>query len=306
MTDQPISPVVAVDVDGVLRVPNAKAGREYREGIVTAEISMRSDAYPRRFHAIPSWDEGDPWTATHSFSGIGANWMRGLLSRGVDVVWASTWVEHANTYFAPALGLPPLPVAVVDDGEPDRTPAEWKIRQLSSNALWRGRPLLWVDDLPAIRRPVQLDQARRPVDRALTMSFIVPDTTRGLSTGDIQSLDDWVDLASTVDGQQELRRRRQQRLRRVRDRNRQYQWGSEAAYRRWRKYELALRKALPPDSLLSGMLAGHLAEERDDIDVAHVRYLLDEWGGTWEPSLDELLQILESLRSQGGDAPAQP
>jgi hypothetical protein len=65
-------------------------------------------------------------------------------------VWATTWLEDANTEIAPLLGLPDLPV--VTWPEPDgATQREdqwlglcWKTRTVAAWAA--GRPFAWVDD----------------------------------------------------------------------------------------------------------------------------------------------------------------
>jgi HAD domain in Swiss Army Knife RNA repair proteins len=66
------------------------------------------------------------------------------------LVWATTWLEDANTEIAPLLGLPDLPV--VTWPEPDgATQREdqwlglcWKTRTVAAWAA--GRPFAWVDD----------------------------------------------------------------------------------------------------------------------------------------------------------------
>jgi hypothetical protein len=62
-----------------------------------------------------------------------------------DLVWATTWGAEANTYIAPVLGLPELPVVdwpTMHDARPDGT--FWKTRHLVTHA--DGRPFAWVDD----------------------------------------------------------------------------------------------------------------------------------------------------------------
>ncbi|GEK85186.1 hypothetical protein [Microbacterium aerolatum] len=304
MTSDPYRPVVAVDVDGVLRVPNAKPGLEFRDGIITAEITMSRAAYPTLFHAMLRPDDPDEWTETHSFSGIGADWIRNLINRGVEVVWATTWLGHANTYFAPALGVPSLPVGVVDDGWSDWSSASWKSRQLGSN--WAGRPLLWVDDVPVLYPEARLDRLRRPVDRALTRSFIVPNPTFGIRAADVQILDEWLALTSTEAGQRELRRQRQLQFRRRRDRFRRERWGTEAAYRRWRKYRRALNEVLAPDSVLGSTLTSELAEHEGNLSLAEIAFLRKEWGDRADPPAEELLRVIESVRRLEDDASTKP
>lgn len=62
-----------------------------------------------------------------------------------DLAWATTWGEEANTFVAPVLGLPSLPV--VDwPATPGIGPGGtfWKTRYLVAHA--DGRPFAWVDD----------------------------------------------------------------------------------------------------------------------------------------------------------------
>jgi len=105
-------PVVAVDVDGVLRLRRGKAARPDPPGAFVAQVTVFRYAYPRVFHSPPTWNDDGMSTGRHMFSGVGATWLRSLLDRDVEVVWATTWQHYANEYFAPLLGIPPLPVAV--------------------------------------------------------------------------------------------------------------------------------------------------------------------------------------------------
>ncbi|WP_329264354.1 HAD domain-containing protein [Streptomyces pseudovenezuelae] len=67
------------------------------------------------------------------------------LSDRYDLVWATTWRQEANTFIAPVLGLPALPVV---DWPTTLTPGPngtfWKTRHLVTHA--RGRPFAWLDD----------------------------------------------------------------------------------------------------------------------------------------------------------------
>ncbi|MGC9544584.1 HAD domain-containing protein [Streptomyces sp. UG1] len=74
--------------------------------------------------------------------------LQRLTELGVELVWATTWMDDANTTLAPWLGLPPLPV--VDWPEEDAQPSlglrapHWKTRPLVAWAA--GQPFAWVDD----------------------------------------------------------------------------------------------------------------------------------------------------------------
>jgi hypothetical protein len=72
---------------------------------------------------------------------------------GLELVWATTWLEEANTLIAPAIGLPSLPVIRYppDDLESDGTGSHrwrldgaWKWPSVAAYAA--GRPLAWLDD----------------------------------------------------------------------------------------------------------------------------------------------------------------
>ncbi len=75
-------PVVAVDVDGVLRLRRGKAPDADRLGAFAAKVTVRRDAYPHVFHSPPMWSEDGLSTKRSLFSGVGAAWVRSLLDRG--------------------------------------------------------------------------------------------------------------------------------------------------------------------------------------------------------------------------------
>lgn len=59
---------------------------------------------------------------------------------GGELVWATTWLDEANTLIGPELGLPTLPVM---DWDPSGSP-RWKFE---AALRWScGRPLVWFDD----------------------------------------------------------------------------------------------------------------------------------------------------------------
>jgi hypothetical protein len=107
-----------------------------------------------------------------------------------DLVWATTWLDDANTEIAPRLGLPDLPVVAW----PKPTGAQeregqwfglcWKTRTLVSWAA--GRAFAWVDDeiTEADRDWVA---AHHPAP-ALLRSI---DASRGLTDQDFAALSAW-------------------------------------------------------------------------------------------------------------------
>jgi len=199
------SPVVALDVDGVLRIPEPRPG----EGTETiaAEITMRRDLFPSRFHQSPRWDDEGAFTATHFFAATGVEWVRSLVERGVDVRWCTTWGILANTYFTTVLGLPEFP-AIFAPPRWDENAVEWKVRIIAEAS--RGRPVLWVDD-QAWEEALRYTHA----PRALTGVRHI-DPAVGITPDDVTAMDTWLTLAGSPEGHDELRRQ----WRRHRDRQR--------------------------------------------------------------------------------------
>ncbi|WP_345047879.1 hypothetical protein [Microbacterium invictum] len=253
---------------------------------------MQRDGYPTFLHREPDWDEVDQWTDEHWFSGIGAAWVRDLLARGIDVVWATTWQHHANTHFAPILGLPELPVAVHGSGYFSESSPHWKARKLARQ--FDARPLLWVDDNPIRDRP--FDQLRRPHDRALTNAHWIKSWHNGITARDVTEMDDWLSLAATTDGQQELRVRRRRALDRQRARQRRQQWGSETSYRSWHAVRARLETELGLDDDDIGLLASHLRTHPDRIDREHVALLMAEFGHAITVPAESIVDILRHYR----------
>ncbi len=251
MNVQRFRPVVAIDLDGVLRIPPTREGSPVREGIISAQITFRRDAYPTLHHSQPHWDECGEFTDEdgEEFSGVGVAWVHDLIRRSVEVVWATTWQDHANTYFSPILGFPKLPVAIVDNGSSFRDPSEWKIAQLGEDPRWAGRPLAWVDD--DIPPGWDLERTRCPRDKAITLSHRVASSWRGLVQRDVDHLDAWLALASTPDGQAELRRRRRAELQLAATRRRRQRQRADRAER----CEAALNLLLPEHPELARVLA---------------------------------------------------
>ncbi|MGW6737807.1 HAD domain-containing protein [Streptomyces sp. NPDC055013] len=125
---------------------------------------------------------------------LGARLTR-LAGLGCELVWATTWLDDANTCVAPWLGLPPLPVMDWPDeadepgsgaglGRP-RGRLHWKTRPLVAWAA--GRPFLWVDD-----EITDADRAWVAAHHAAPALLHHVDHRHGLTERDLGLLEEWV------------------------------------------------------------------------------------------------------------------
>ena len=68
-----------------------------------------------------------------------------VRSGAAEVRWHSTWRGAAVTDFAPALGLPPIPISVAPEWI-DRPHAGWWKLPAAQRVVAAGRRLVWTDD----------------------------------------------------------------------------------------------------------------------------------------------------------------
>ena len=107
------------------------------------------------------------------------------------LVWATTWLEDANTEIAPRLGLPDLPVVMW----PEPTEAQeredqwfglcWKTRTVVDWAA--GRPFAWVDD-----EITDADRDWASGNHPAPAMLRSIDASRGLTDRDFAALDAWL------------------------------------------------------------------------------------------------------------------
>jgi hypothetical protein len=119
-------------------------------------------------------------------------WLR-ELSEVYELAWATTWLERANDYISPLLGLPELPVVPVQQslrgtGGPIPRSDWFPILRHSG-----GRPFAWIDDLIP-NRLLRADAAR--ADRLL----LPVDPGDGLRRRDVDLLLNRPPTAVAVDG----------------------------------------------------------------------------------------------------------
>lgn len=295
--DPRFSPVVAIDVDGVLKVGGPDPGTRPAEGVFKRRVTIYEDGYPSYMHRQPLWDDG-AWRATHWFSGIGAEWVRELLSSGIDVALATTWRDAANRYFARPLRLPQLPVATMTPGAPWWSSSYWKAVELGP--AFHGRPLMWVDDQKSADALQKLHQLRRPRDRALTHFQWVTEWTSGITREDVAAMNEWLELAGTPEGHDELRRRRQLEQARLRYRIHKHHHGTYANYKRWRAIHARLLHAFGDQTVFVAMIADLASKSPSSVDRATIAGILTDWGGPDAPEPDTIIRALGDAYGDSG------
>ncbi|MEU9549074.1 HAD domain-containing protein [Streptomyces werraensis] len=129
-------PLLFLDVDGPLN-PYAAQPERRPQGYLTLRVPRNAalvdevSLSPRR-RPLRGW--------------LNPEHGRALLRLEYDLCWATTWMDEANRWIAPALGLPGLPFVDFGDAlfreRPDRV--HWKTAPLVEHA--GGRPFAWVDD----------------------------------------------------------------------------------------------------------------------------------------------------------------
>jgi hypothetical protein len=162
VTDRASQPLLFLDVDGPLLPFGGSQQREARPGDAAPHLAqLHVEAGPR------------------------------LARLSCTLVWATTWLQDANTEIAPRLGLPDLPVVTWPEPTPEQEREDrwfglcWKTRTLVSWAA--GRPFAWVDD--------EISDADRDwvsgnhPGPALLRSV---DASRGLLDVDLAALEAWL------------------------------------------------------------------------------------------------------------------
>lgn len=118
-------PLLFLDVDGPLN-PWAAQPERRPAGYTTIRVSL----HPGR--ALRVWLNPEHGAA--------------LLTLGFDLCWATTWMDAANRWIGPVIGLPELPYVDFGAGlfalRPDSV--HWKTEAIVAYA--GGRPFAWVDD----------------------------------------------------------------------------------------------------------------------------------------------------------------
>lgn len=286
-------PVLAFDVDGVLRV-NAP-GFPLEESLLI-DVTMNKDNYPEIFHGKPKWDALGEYRSTQVFAKTGVNFLKELQreSDSAEPVFATTWQRWANEYFVEPLGLNPLPVAVKTLKPFERNYSHcspsWKTGQLSRQ--FDGRPLAWIDDNMPDRAGELLEELRRPEDRHLTLSYRVNPQT-GLTARDVSIIREWMKLASTPDGQEELRLIELERVEREKMSVEERRAVKALENEIYRETLAKARELFPRNTYLSSNLAS-LSVHRDGLTVETLEYALKRNNTKADP-----VALGEALRREG-------
>ncbi|GAA4533123.1 MULTISPECIES: HAD domain-containing protein [Nonomuraea] len=118
-----MKPLLLLDVDGVLN-PTGRPSPDFRR----YRCTIGSTVY-----------------TVHLNQRHGTRLMELALETGSELVWATTWEQHANEWIAPRLGLPPLPVIEMAPGENGSRHGEmFKTRHVAEYV--GDRPFVWFDD----------------------------------------------------------------------------------------------------------------------------------------------------------------
>ncbi|MFI9117680.1 hypothetical protein [Streptomyces venezuelae] len=157
-----VTPLLFLDVDGPL-IPFGASGREY-----------------------PTYAPRPPRAVSPLLARLDPAQGPRLAALPYELVWATTWEDDANTWIAPRLGLPALPlVRWPEDGPEPPVGVHWKTLGLVAWAA--GRPFAWVDD--EIGAADRAWVAAHHPGRALLHRV---DPRQGLTSGDFLRLAGWV------------------------------------------------------------------------------------------------------------------
>jgi hypothetical protein len=170
-------PLLLLDVDGPLN-PYAADDADLADGYQTHRLIPSDWSVPIRVRLNPAHG---PMLVALAGAGL------------VELAWATTWNQDANSMIAPLIGLPELPVVPIPhpamDAPRDRI---WKRDPVEQFA--DGRPLAWFDDdfvMPGDARWAQ----ERTAGGAATL--LVPVEPRvGLVQGDVDRVSEWARQAA--------------------------------------------------------------------------------------------------------------
>ncbi|MEU6562530.1 HAD domain-containing protein [Nocardia nova] len=122
-------------------------------------------------------------------------WLNGLLVTGVEVAWATSWLDLANEWIAPRIGLrQSLPV--IDVGRSSGVRFGWTSKFKPVSEFAAGRHLAWVDDDFGGKEPGWAEDRTR---FGLTTLIVQPYPLAGLTAEHMSAVDDWAEAVLSVD-----------------------------------------------------------------------------------------------------------
>ncbi|MFJ5829484.1 hypothetical protein [Streptomyces sp. NPDC093089] len=179
-------PLLFLDVDGPLNPYAAKPERR-PDGYTTLRVPLESGAHENDRGFLSRRRQLRVW--------LNPEHARFLLRLGFELCWATTWMDDANRWIAPVLGLPELPFVDFGDVLLQERPdgVHWKTAPLVHYA--SGRPFAWVDDEQS-----ELDQAYVTAHHRGSALLHHVNPRVGLREGDFHTLADFARSLNTPQG----------------------------------------------------------------------------------------------------------
>jgi hypothetical protein len=119
-------------------------------------------------------------------------WLRELLDRGAELVWATSWGVRAADWIAPRLELPEMPIIEV----PNHGPAfGWSAKGGPIRQWVADRPLAWLDDQFGGKEYVWAEDRR---DDGIPTLIVPVGSGRGLARQHIDDVITWLDTDVTA------------------------------------------------------------------------------------------------------------
>ncbi|MEO3875455.1 HAD domain-containing protein [Nonomuraea sp. B12E4] len=167
-----MKPLLLIDVDGVLN-PMSRPGPDFRP----YRCTIGTEVYTVHLN---------PWH--------GRRLLDLALTTGSELVWATTWEEHANDWIAPRIGLPALPVIPMRPEDPSEFGETFKTPHVAAYA--GRRPFVWFDDQVWAE-----DEEYLRVHRGLTDFLLIHvDPRSGLTSRHLGMAHEWLTLTGFSQG----------------------------------------------------------------------------------------------------------
>ncbi|MEU4234815.1 hypothetical protein AB0F17_61970 [Nonomuraea sp. NPDC026600] len=130
-------PVLAMDVDDVLLPASTRIASRAEAGGMPV--------YEQRLYVGPGPD-GEAVSGMILVNALHGAWLRSIAALDVEIVWATSWGQMANSLLARAYDLPDLPVLNVGRYDSD-TRFGCSLKRAAVIGHVGERPLVWVDNV---------------------------------------------------------------------------------------------------------------------------------------------------------------